>query len=53
MDAFDDEAEAESWAKTYFDYLRTLKIKVIEIKKPRLQSHTSLKCQSVALRAHL
>ena len=53
MDAFDDEAEAESWAKTYFDYLRTLKIKVNEIKKPRLQSHTSLKCQSVALRAHL
>lgn len=35
MDSFDDEAEAEEWAKTYFDFLRTQKIKVNEIKKPR------------------
>ena len=37
MDAFDDEAEAESWAKTYFDYLRTLKIKVNEMKSKELR----------------
>ena len=33
MDSFEDETEAESWANTYFDYLRTQKVKVYEMKK--------------------
>lgn len=37
MDAFDDEAEAESWAKTYFEFLRsqgiTVNTKKIKIRK--------------------